>query len=100
MPLPGRRCVVCCKKRPQAVAAQTVVWPEVSAAFVAAMEDELDLYEAPYDPQRPPVNFDETNKPLIAETRVPLPARSGQPARYDYEYKRHGTRNLFLFCEP
>jgi transposase len=64
------------------------------------MEDVLDLYEAPYDPQRPTVNFDETNKQLIAETRVPLPARAGQPARYDYEYKRNGTRNLFLFCEP
>ena len=72
----------------------------MSAAFVAAMEDVLDLYEAPYDPQRPTVNFDETNKQLIAETRVPLPARSGQSARYDYEYKRNGTRNLFLFCEP
>jgi hypothetical protein len=64
------------------------------------MEDVLDLYEAPYDPQRPTVNFDETNTQLIAETRVPLPARSGQPARDDYEYKRNGTRNLFLFCEP
>jgi len=64
------------------------------------MEEVLDLYEAPYDPQRPTVNFDETNKQLIAETRVPLPARSGQPARYDDEYKRNGTRNLFLFCEP
>jgi transposase len=74
--------------------------PEVSAEFVAAMEDVLDLYEEPYDSQRPTVNFDETNKQLIAETRVPLPARSGQPARYDYEYKRNGTRNLFLFCEP
>jgi hypothetical protein len=72
----------------------------VSAAFVAAMEDVLDLYEAPYDPQRPKVNFDETSKQLIRETRVPLPAAPGRPARYDYEYERSGTRNLFMFVEP
>jgi hypothetical protein len=64
------------------------------------MEDVLALYEEPDDSQRPPVHFDETNKPLIAETRVPWPARSGPPARYDDEDKRNGTRNLFLFCEP
>jgi hypothetical protein len=72
----------------------------VSAEFVAAMEDVLDLYEEPYDPTRPKVNFDETSKQLIAETRVPLPAKPGQPALYDYEYQRNGTRNLFMFCEP
>jgi len=64
------------------------------------MEEVLDLYEEPYDPERPKVNFDETNKQLIAETRTPLPAQPGQPECYDYEYQRHGTRNLFLFCEP
>jgi DDE superfamily endonuclease len=64
------------------------------------MEDVLDLYAEPYDPQRPKVNFDETSKQLIGETRQPLPARPGQGARYDYEYKRNGIRNLFLFCEP
>ena len=74
--------------------------PEVSAEFVAAMEDVLDLYAEPYDPARPKVNFDEASKQLIAETRTPLPARPGQPARYDYEYARNGTRNLFLFSEP
>jgi hypothetical protein len=72
----------------------------VSAAFVAAMEDVLDLYAAPYDPQRPTVCFDETSKQLIAETRPPLPASPGQAERYDYEYQRNGTRNLFLSCEP
>jgi hypothetical protein len=72
----------------------------VSGEFVAAMEDVLDLYAAPYDPQRPMVTFDETSKQLIGETRQPLPAQPGQPARYDYEYKRNGTRNIFLFCEP
>lgn len=64
------------------------------------MEDVLDLYAQPYDPARPRVNFDEASKQLIAETRTPLPAQPGQPARYDYEYERNGTRNLFLFTEP
>jgi uncharacterized small protein (DUF1192 family) len=64
------------------------------------MEDVLDLYEEPYDPQRPKVCFDETNKQLVAETRVGVPAQPGQVARYDYEYQRNGTRNLFRFWEP
>ena len=64
------------------------------------MEDVLDLYAEPYDPKRPKVNFDETSKQLIGETRQPLLARPGHAARYDYEYKRNGTRNIFLFCEP
>jgi len=64
------------------------------------MEDVLDLYAEPYDPKRPKVNFDETNKQLIAETRQPLPAQPGHAARDDYEYKRNGTRIIFLFCEP
>jgi hypothetical protein len=72
----------------------------VSAEFGAAMEDVLDLYEEPYDPRRPKVNFDETSKQLIRETREPLPVEPGQAARYDYEYERNGTRNLFMFMEP
>ena len=64
------------------------------------MEDVLDLYEEPYDLKRPKVNFDETSKQLIEETRVALPAKPGQTERFDYEYKRNGTRNLFMFCEP
>jgi hypothetical protein len=64
------------------------------------MEHILDLYELPYNPLRPMVCFDETSKQLIAETRFPLPASPGQLLRYDYEYKRNGTRNLFLFFEP
>ena len=57
----------------------------MSAEFVAAMEDVLDLYEEPYNPRRPKVNFDETSKQLIGATREPLPAAPGEPARYDYE---------------
>ena len=64
------------------------------------MEDVLDLYTEPYDPKRPKVNFDETSKQLIRETREPLPAAPGRPARYDYEYERNGTRNLFMLVEP
>lgn len=64
------------------------------------MEDVLDLYAEPYDPQRPTVVFEETSKQLSGETRQPLPARPGQVARYDYEYQRNGTRNIFLVCEP
>lgn len=64
------------------------------------MEDVLDLYAEPYDPARPTVCFDETSKQLIEETRQALPVRPGQVARYDYEYARHGTRNLFMFFEP
>ena len=72
----------------------------MSAEFVACMEDVLDLYAEEYNEQRPVVGFDETSKQLIAETRVPLPAASGRPERYDYEYQRNGVRNLFIFCEP
>ncbi len=64
------------------------------------MEDVLDLYAEPYDPQRPTVNFDETSKQLIEETRTALPMKVGEPVRYDYEYSRNGVRNLFMFCEP
>jgi transposase len=64
------------------------------------MEDLLDLYAAPDHPARPVVGFDETSKPLVAETRVPLPLEPGQPERFDYEYARNGTANLFLFCQP
>ena len=64
------------------------------------MEDVLDLYEEPYDPDRPVVCFDETSKQLTADKSPGIPAKPGQAQRYDYEYKRNGTRNLFMFCEP
>jgi len=72
----------------------------VGAEFVWRMEDVLDLYAMPYDPRRPLVCFDEHLVQLIVETRCPLPAKPGRPERYDYEYKRNGTRNLFLFFQP
>src|SRR5215210_2439567 len=64
------------------------------------MEDVLDLYAQPYDPHKPVVVFDETNKQLIQEVRTPLPAQPGQPERYDSEYARNGVANLFLLAEP
>ena len=57
---------------------------------MAAMEDVLDLYAEPYDPQRPVVCFDETSTQLLADTREPLPAKPGRPRREDYEYQRAG----------
>ena len=64
------------------------------------MEDVLDLYYEDYDPDHPVVCFDETSKQLVADKRPSIGARPGRVERYDYEYKRNGTRNLFMFCEP
>ena len=71
-----------------------------NAAFVAAMEDVLEVYQRPRDPDRPLVCLDETTKQLIKETRVPVPTKLGQPARHDYEYERNGTANLFMLFAP
>lgn len=60
----------------------------------------MDVYQRPYDPQRPLVCVDETSKQLIAETRVPIAAIPGHPARHDYEYRRKGTANLFMMFAP
>lgn len=64
------------------------------------MEDVLDLYHEPYEAALPVVCMDEQPRQLVKETRRPIPARRGQPTRYDYEYERAGTANLFLLCEP
>ena len=64
------------------------------------MEDVLDLYAEPYDPQRPVVCFDESSTQLLSDNRPPLPVEPGRPKRQDYEYRREGTRNLFMACEP
>lgn len=74
--------------------------PEKSAAYVACLEDVLDLYEQPYDPLCPLVCFDEWRRALISETRLSLPPKPGQPLRYDYEYRRHGVAYLNLVFEP
>ena len=64
------------------------------------MEDVLDLYQQPRDPDAPVVCMDETSKQLVGETRRPIPAAPGRPARVDYEYERKGTANIFMFAEP
>ena len=74
--------------------------PEQNAEFVAAMEDVLEVYKRPYDPQYPVVCLDEQSKQLIAETRTPIAAAAGRPARVDYEYERRGTANLFMQFDP
>ena len=80
--------------------AQFVIPPEANAAFVAAMEDVLEVYHRPHDRDYPVVCVDETLKQLVVETRVPIPTKPGQPARYDYEYERNGTANLFMMFAP
>jgi hypothetical protein len=74
--------------------------PSVSPAFVWHLEDVWDLYAEPYAARRPQVCFDESPVQLLSEVRQPLPTRPGQPACYDYEYRREGTANLFLFVQP
>ena len=64
------------------------------------MEDVLEVYHRPHDPACPVVCVDETSKQLIVETRKPIPAKPGRPARYDYEYERNGTANLFMMFAP
>jgi DDE superfamily endonuclease len=74
--------------------------PRRSAEFVWHMEDVLAVYCRPADPRRPVVCLDERSTQLIGEVRVPLPPRPGQVERYDCEYLRNGTANLFLAFEP
>jgi transposase len=73
--------------------------PKVDGEYVARMEDVLDLYAEEPDPKRPVVCFDESPVQLIGEVRQPIPAEPGQPERYDYEYRRNGTVNLFVFLD-
>ena len=63
------------------------------------MEDVLEVYTQPYDPKRPQVCMDETSKQLLSDLREPLPTQPGQPQRIDYEYKREGVADLFMFFE-
>ncbi len=80
---------------------QKKMWciPKFDADFVAHMEDVLELYAEPHDPKRPVVCFDEALKQMVAETRPPFPPRPGKLEIYDYEYRRNGTANIFLFFD-
>src|SRR5580700_542369 len=73
--------------------------PHVDGTYVARMEDVLDLYAEETDPRHPVICFDESPTQLIGETREPIPAAPGQPERYDCEYRRNGTANLFVFLD-
>jgi transposase len=73
--------------------------PSVDGDYVARMEDVLDLYAEAPDPKRPVVCFDESPIQLIGEVRPPMAAKPGQIERYDYEYRRNGTLNLFIFLD-
>src|SRR5215510_7663405 len=64
------------------------------------MEDVLEVYHRPYDEKRPLVALDEASKQLVGEVVQPLPPEPGQPGRFDYEYVRNGTANLFMVSEP
>lgn len=74
--------------------------PQASAAFVCNMEDVLEVYTRPYDPNRPQVCMDETSKQLLAHIQEPLSMQPGHPQRVDYEYRREGVADLFMFFEP
>jgi hypothetical protein len=77
-----------------------VIPPEEDSDFVAHMEDVLDVYRRPYDPQLPVVCMDEQPTQLIKETRSKVPAAPGRPERVDHEYERAGTAVNFMFTEP
>ena len=77
-----------------------MIAPHASAAFVANMEDVLEVYQRPHDPEHPVVCLDETSKQLIVETRAAIPAKPGRKARQDYEYERNGVANLFMLFAP
>jgi hypothetical protein len=64
------------------------------------MEEVLDVYTRPHDPDKPLVCLDETSKQLVSETRTPIAMKPGQPQRADYEYERGGTANLFMLFAP
>lgn len=72
---------------------------KLDADFVAGMEHILDLYAEPADPNKPVVCVDEAFKQLVSETRTPLPREPGKPERYDYEYRREGTSNIYLMLD-
>jgi DDE superfamily endonuclease len=79
---------------------QWCIPPKASAAFVCAMENVLTVYQRPLDSAYPVVCVDETSKQLVKETRLPLTMKPGQVERYDYEYERNGTANLFMLFAP
>lgn len=74
--------------------------PDGDAAFVAAMEDVLAVYQLPHDPRFPVVCMDESNKQLVGEVRAPIATAPGHGRILDHEYVRHGIATLFVEVEP
>jgi hypothetical protein len=74
--------------------------PKLTEDYIAKMEDVLETYERPYNPEEPVVCLDEKPVTLHAEVRPSSPAEPGREARYDSEYKRCGTANVFCAVEP
>lgn len=74
--------------------------PKQNADFVCQMEDVLDVYKRPYSADFPQVCMDESSKQIVQEVRTPIPQKAGQPSKYDTEYKRMGTSNIFIAYEP
>lgn len=77
-----------------------VIPPEADAEFVAHMEDVLDVYSRPYDAKFPVLCMDEQPVQLVEEVKTPIEATKSHPRRVDYEYKRAGVANIFMFAEP
>ncbi len=77
-----------------------VIPPKNDAEFVANMEEVLEIYEKPYNPENPVICMDEQPVQLIRESRQPIPATENYPRRADYEYERNGTACVFMFTEP
>jgi len=77
-----------------------VIPPEQNAGFAENMEDIPELYSQPFNPSVPVICTDEQPVQLIEEKRNPIETCPGQPRRYDYEYKRNGTAEIFMFTEP
>lgn len=74
--------------------------PKCNAEFVCRMEEVLEVYKRPYNPKNPVVCMDELTKQLIKETRIPIPAKEGSVEKFDTEYERNGTANVYLYVEP
>jgi transposase len=81
---------------------QEKMWciPELTAEFIERMEDVLDIYARPYDPEYPVVCVDEKPVPLLGDTRDPVPMKEGSVKKVDYEYERNGSVNVFVGVEP
>ena len=73
---------------------------KITPEYLTRMYDLLELYAKPYDPEYPVICIDEKSKQLLGENKSPIPMKPGKPGKYDYEYKRQGTRNIFVCVEP